>query len=362
MQTGLFQSEGTTWTRIRKSTSPSFSNLNITAKFPSIVEEMDDWMLRMKAKLDANEEKKEKKEHVFDMKYETFSLAIRIITIVGFGLSTKSEKDEEKELISYFFSSDFNADIANAFSFVLHSALFPLPKPFFWKLFGSKYYTEIEARKVTQRINSSCQAIINYKKRIYENGNHTSHSMIDSLLFPHSSTATSSESGKYLAYFASFFKFFFFSMNFVFSFGCIDFFLFPDRFDTFLPFCQSLGPAAPEKNERGLSEEEIIANMKTFFLAGTDTTAVTITWIMFYFATKPEIHQKAREEVEKILLSSFPDYTLPLSQEVLSSFTVAKVKELHYCQGLLKETLRLKGEFLSFVRGFGRAGWFFLLN
>jgi cytochrome P450 len=195
MQTGLFQSEGTTWTRIRKSTSPSFSNLNITAKFSSIVEEMDNWMLRMREKLNNTDcEQKKKKDHVFDMKYETFSLAIRIIAIVGFGLSTKSQKDEEKELISYFFSSDFNTDITNAFSFVLHSALFPLPKPFFWKLLSSKYYTEIEARKATQRMNSSCQAIIDYKKRIYENGKLTSHSMIDSLLFPHSS-APVSESG-----------------------------------------------------------------------------------------------------------------------------------------------------------------------
>jgi cytochrome P450 len=112
--------------------------------------------------------------------------------------------------------------------------------------------------------------------------------------------------------------------------------------------CLSVAPSSqPEKIEKALNDEEIIANMKTFFLAGTDTTAVTISWIMYYFATNPEIHQKARDEVEKMLLSCFADYTLPLSQEILSSISVGKVKELHYCQGILKETLRLKGEFPS---------------
>jgi hypothetical protein len=51
----------------------------------------------------------------------------------------------------------------------------------------------------------------------------------------------------------------------------------------------------------GLKFEEIEANSLTFFIAGYDTTANTLSFACFCLATNPEIQDKVFEEIDTVL-------------------------------------------------------------
>jgi cytochrome P450 len=91
--------------------------------------------------------------------------------------------------------------------------------------------------------------------------------------------------------------------------------------------------AATESNEglARLSNDEVFANALTLLIAGEDTTAYTIAWMLYFLAKHPDIQEELREEVDAVLGSS---RTLP---------SYAAASELRYLTALAHETLRLKG-------------------
>ncbi|KAI9295651.1 cytochrome P450 [Neoconidiobolus thromboides FSU 785] len=52
-----------------------------------------------------------------------------------------------------------------------------------------------------------------------------------------------------------------------------------------------------ESTEESLTTEEVVNNLATFFLAGHDTTANTLTSAVYFLAKYPEIQQKLRKEI-----------------------------------------------------------------
>ena len=50
-----------------------------------------------------------------------------------------------------------------------------------------------------------------------------------------------------------------------------------------------------------LSDDEVVANVATLLLAGEDTTANTLAWMLHYLAHNPAVHQRASDEVDAIL-------------------------------------------------------------
>ena len=50
----------------------------------------------------------------------------------------------------------------------------------------------------------------------------------------------------------------------------------------------------------GLTRDEIIAQSMLFFPAGYDTTATTISFLLYNLALHPEIQEKVHEEVVKV--------------------------------------------------------------
>jgi cytochrome P450 len=96
-----------------------------------------------------------------------------------------------------------------------------------------------------------------------------------------------------------------------------------------------------------LTDEEIIANIKVFYVAGSDTTGVVLTWLLYHFAVNPSLIGKIREEV---ISTFFPSSAVPslkdfLEDDTLLSSTfssVNKFKEMKYTQAIIKEGLRLK--------------------
>uniref|UniRef100_A0A0E0LNS7 Cytochrome P450 n=1 Tax=Oryza punctata TaxID=4537 RepID=A0A0E0LNS7_ORYPU len=92
-----------------------------------------------------------------------------------------------------------------------------------------------------------------------------------------------------------------------------------------------LEACAPEHGESQpqLSMDEIIAECKTFFFAGHDTTSHLLTWTMFLLSTHPEWQEKLREEV-----------ATECSGEVPTGDMLNKLKLVNM---FLLETLRLYG-------------------
>jgi cytochrome P450 len=76
-----------------------------------------------------------------------------------------------------------------------------------------------------------------------------------------------------------------------------------------------------------LSDDLVIGNVLTLFLAGEDTTANTLSWMLHYIAQQREVQHKLREEADTVLgperVLSRPDdvtkltYASALAQEVL---------------------------------------------
>jgi cytochrome P450 len=226
-----------------------------------------------------------------DMKDQPVSLTVRLITIVAFGLETNNP------ISSYFYSPQFTKDMERTFLFSQETLLWFLPM-FFWK-YSSKYQLELQAIEANERVTKVCQGIIDYKRQLIadksSDPSFSSTSMIDSMI------------SKEL-----------------------------------------------QGSDAALTDEEIIANVKTIYMAGTDTTAVAITWICYYFAVYPEFCLKAREEARKYLFSNsrkLPtgnDELLLLSpfdsvEDCIQSFDMNRFQSLSFCMACMKEVLRLSG-------------------
>lgn len=65
-----------------------------------------------------------------------------------------------------------------------------------------------------------------------------------------------------------------------------------------------------------------------WFIVFIQTTAVAMAWCLLVLADNPEIQTKAREEI----LSVFPKSDTEVTWE--------RLEELHYCNCIVKETLR----------------------
>jgi cytochrome P450 len=96
-----------------------------------------------------------------------------------------------------------------------------------------------------------------------------------------------------------------------------------------------------EEARAPLSDSEVHANVLTLLLAGEDTTAITITWMLYYLARRPDVLARAQAEVDEVL----GDATLPSADQV---------RRLRYVEALALESLRLRGPvpvlFLEAVR------------
>ncbi|XP_068098545.1 cytochrome P450 4A6-like isoform X2 [Hyperolius riggenbachi] len=58
---------------------------------------------------------------------------------------------------------------------------------------------------------------------------------------------------------------------------------------------------AKYENGKGLSDEDLRAEVDTFMFAGHDTTATSLSWIFYCLAKHPEHQEKCREEITEVL-------------------------------------------------------------
>ncbi|KAI9346863.1 cytochrome P450 [Obelidium mucronatum] len=79
-----------------------------------------------------------------------------------------------------------------------------------------------------------------------------------------------------------------------------------------------------------LSDEEVVAQVTTFLLAGHETTSVALTWTLYFLAKHPEIQIELRNELCQDMPSKQNDPTVDL----ITSTT-------NYLEAVAKESLRL---------------------
>lgn len=88
--------------------------------------------------------------------------------------------------------------------------------------------------------------------------------------------------------------------------------------------------AARDGAASGLDDADVAGNVLTMLLAGEDTTANTLAWMIYLLSRNPEAMQRAREEVRAVLGTD----TLPTRYEQLSA--------LAFVEACTHETMRLK--------------------
>lgn len=188
-------------------------------------------------------------------------------------ISSVSFGEMSKECHDYFFSQNLIGDINSMFAYMLARTLFPFPA-FFWRL-TPQIKTEDEASRANTRFSKYCMKMITQKKEA---------NAINAL---HSSTGRTS--------------------------------LLDNMIGT------KLGGESP------LTDHEIMGNVKIFFLGGSDTTAVTLSWCLYHLCVDKELQKAMQKEVDDIL-----------SLNVTGAEAVAAIPHLPLCSACFKEALRLK--------------------
>ena len=84
----------------------------------------------------------------------------------------------------------------------------------------------------------------------------------------------------------------------------------------------------PEKKGRTLTDDEVIAQMVIFMLAGYHTSSNILTLSCYHLAIYPEIQEKVFEEISRVCKSK-------------ETTTYDELKDMPYLEACISETLRL---------------------
>jgi cytochrome P450/nitrite reductase/ring-hydroxylating ferredoxin subunit len=88
--------------------------------------------------------------------------------------------------------------------------------------------------------------------------------------------------------------------------------------------------AAQADEDIELSDLEIYGNVFTFLLAGEDTTANSIAWMMYFMAKYPEVQRQMQAEADAVV------------GDTATVTEYQKTRELHYIEAVAHETMRFK--------------------
>ncbi|PKK60243.1 cytochrome P450 [Rhizophagus irregularis] len=80
---------------------------------------------------------------------------------------------------------------------------------------------------------------------------------------------------------------------------------------------------------RPMTDKEICGNLLDAMVAGTDTTANMLCFVIYFLEKNPEVKQKLRQEFDTVLGN---DLTKPM--------TLKNIEELKYCDAVIKEVFR----------------------
>ena len=106
--------------------------------------------------------------------------------------------------------------------------------------------------------------------------------------------------------------------------------------DMFEPVVKS-NAAADLAPEQRISDADILHNINTFMFAGSDTSSLAITWMLYLLARYPSIQSRLRSE----LLALAPPTTLSALTADEVGRLYARVADAPYLENVVRESLRL---------------------
>ena len=83
--------------------------------------------------------------------------------------------------------------------------------------------------------------------------------------------------------------------------------------------------AMKSEDNEALTFEDLVVVMGDMFIAGTETTSTTLKWILLYLCLHPDIQNKCREEIHKVIGL---DRRFQVSQAVHLPYTMATISEI----------------------------------
>ncbi|KAI0354772.1 PAH-inducible cytochrome P450 monooxygenase PC-PAH 1 [Trametes cingulata] len=103
---------------------------------------------------------------------------------------------------------------------------------------------------------------------------------------------------------------------------------------------------ASENPKSRLSDSEMVSQMATFLLAGHETTANSMTWMLYELARHPDYQAKMREEIKAIRAR--------VAERGDSDFSVGDLDAMTHVLAAMKEVMRLHPIVYSLIREAGR--------
>ncbi|KAF9484508.1 cytochrome P450 [Pholiota conissans] len=89
---------------------------------------------------------------------------------------------------------------------------------------------------------------------------------------------------------------------------------------------------ASEKSSTRLTEEEMLAQMRTILLAGHETSATTLCWVLLEIARHPDVQKRLRDEIRSTEQA--------IKARGGSDFTAADLDNMAYLSAVMKESMR----------------------
>ncbi|KAJ1438585.1 cytochrome P450 [Ochromonadaceae sp. CCMP2298] len=287
---GLFHARDPhVWQRVRKLMSPAFSKANLASNSPIYLQEALNLVKRM---LEGGERQGEGQSQGqeaeagagagVDMQRSALTYTTYVISRVALGTS-----------VPYFFQSAFSTDVKAVFDALLAHLLFPGPL-WLWRLSPS-YKLETVARTAQARIDASSKQTIDNRKRVRAAASPAERRGMNSLI-----DVMLRRWGE------------------------------EDEADT--DTGAGAGAGGSKEVHEEVQEDEIIANIKTLYLAGSETTSNAISWAVFLLTQHPQWWEKLR-------LEAAPFFASAASKSHADLY--ASICELHVAHAVLKEALRL---------------------
>ena len=96
-----------------------------------------------------------------------------------------------------------------------------------------------------------------------------------------------------------------------------------------------------------MSDEEVLSNVNTYFFAGSDTTSLTLTWVLYLLATHPDVQERLRAELRAFAMEHS---NAPFSDEEEWREYWSSLDDLPHLNNIIRETLRLISPLHSSIR------------
>eukprot|EP01038_Epipyxis_sp_PR26KG_P014794 gene14794-19878_t len=309
---GLFHCDNPTWSRIRRLTAPAFNLQNVSRMSHRIYFESLSLVNQLVQCGRENE------DVINCLKF----YAVNVISSVAFGTESNMKQVKKDDHNHYFASQEYIDSMKIGFQATMEIILFPLP---YWMMKYIPFYRKIldKAVQTNEVISNHCKEIIKQKKQEYNNSNNNNNNnsevhvknnlMIDLLM--KSNLAANHH--------------------------------YNEEKDLLTDDTATIGGMTA-------TDDEVIENIKTFYIAGSETTAVTTAWCLYYISLHSSSHirttlRQETDEFFKILKQNnlnFDPFNTQSTKNLLqdSSFLFELINSnLKYCTAVIKEATRLSG-------------------